>query len=280
MSAMEQLNAIGDGADRLSRSVIQTMLRSVESGKVNFADIFPKNQKVWQKIPMIVNDLPLQVQCDTLLNMSNGNREVAVRKVVEGHFEASPQPDHKKAAPSKVSSFIDKFYSSNGLSMAGFVTKQVLGFVLPGNVVSYAEAVAYLLSLRKQGLELVELFVWLKTTFWGTLRNVALIALLRGQRLDDKNVQDLLLWCFLQRAPADTSTQQSNLETLVGKISTAVGAEKGAMDKIRALFPEDSTQWQRMVLEKANVLFSPRKQYVMAEVSPPPACISCNENMF
>ena len=286
MSALEKLSAIGDGADQFARAAIQVMVERVSSGKVNFADVLPKHQKFWQKVPLLINDIPLDEQCRTLLNMSNGNRKIAIRMVIEGRFEASPQVDEDKDGASNVSSFVDSMYSANGLSMAGYVTKQVLNFVLPG-IGSQAEAVAYLLRLHKQGLEL---FMWLKTTFWCTLRNVALIALLRGQRLEDRNVQDLLVWCFLQRTPADASVQQSNLEALVSRIfgskspaglrgstddsvnsgsgmeevdsgTTGYGSSGGGAtssgktsgwDKIRGMFPGGTEQG---VMEKIKTLF-------------------------
>lgn len=266
MSVLEQLIAVGEGADHITNSTVKLMLDSVNSGKVNFANIFPKSQKIWQKIPLIINDVPLEEKCQTLLNMSNGNRKVAIRKVVEGHFDASPQSSGNKNSngASNISSFVEKFYSSNGLNMAGYVTKQILNFVLPGNVGSQAEAIAYVLNLHKQG---VELFVWLKTTFWCTLRNIALIALLHGQKLEDRNIQDLLLWCFLQHSSNDASVNQSNFDELVSKIAVVGGTEQTSMERIRALFPEDASDWQRQALERADKLFSPRKQLVMNKVS-------------
>ena len=149
MSAMKQLSAVGDGADRFARSAIQVMLRSVKSGKVNFADVLPMQQKIWKKIPLIINDVPLEEQCRTLLNMTNGNRKLAIRRVVEGHFEASPQLGDAKAGSS--SSLVDSLYSSNGLNMFGYVTKHLLNFVLPGNIGSQAEAVTCVRCTMVQG---------------------------------------------------------------------------------------------------------------------------------
>ena len=146
MSARDQLTAVGDGVDSITRAAISVMLDSVASGKVNFGGVFPKRQKIWRKIPLVINDPPLDVQCRTLLNMTNGNRKAAVEYVVEGRFAASVQPEQEESGPANISGFVDKFYSSDGLSVAGYVTKHVLNFVLPGNIGSQAEAVAYFLD--------------------------------------------------------------------------------------------------------------------------------------